>query len=236
MLRFLPPDVSTFGHAVDRLFVLITILTGVGLVVAEVALGYAVVRYRKRRQARAVPRRGRSWRELRWIFIPLALLVGADAYIDIQTHDVWAATKESIPPADQTVRITGQQFIWTFTYPGRDGRLGTADDFVVANELHVPVGETIVFELEARDVLHSFSVPALRLKQDAVPGRTIRGWFKALTPGTYGIACSQICGVGHGVMAGRLIVQTRSDYDRWVESREPPAVAPAALTTPRREP
>jgi cytochrome c oxidase subunit 2 len=157
---------------------------------------------------------------MRWVVIPLVFLVAADGFIDVRTHAVWVETKEMLPAADQVVRITGQQFLWTFTYPGRDGRLGTSDDFMVANELHVPVNENIVFDLEARDVLHSFSVPALRLKQDAVPGRTIRGWFKALVPGTYSIACSQICGVGHAGMGGKLVVQTKAEYEQWVASHE----------------
>lgn len=220
MLRLLPPDVSTFGHDVDQLFLLIAILTGVGFVVAEAALVYALIRYRAGRQPRAAYVRGRGWRQLRWVIIPLVLLIGADTLIDVRTHAVWAATKESMPAADLTVRVVGQQFLWTFTYPGRDGRFDTPGHFTVANELHVPVDQTVVFDLEARDVLHSFSIPALRLKQDAVPGRTIRGWFKALTPGTYGIACSQICGVAHATMGGRLVVQTRADYDQWVEAHQ----------------
>jgi cytochrome c oxidase subunit 2 len=77
----------------------------------------------------------------------------------------------------------------------------------------------------SRDVLHSFSVPMFRLKQDAVPGRTITGWFHATRPGNYDIQCTQMCGIGHGLMAARIIVETPEQHSAWIRRASNPAVA-----------
>ena len=117
--------------------------------------------------------------------------------------------EKGTPPAgDVVVRITAKQFNWNFTYPGPDGKFGTADDVTSENDLHVPVGKVVRFELQSEDVIHSFFVPDMRLKQDVVPGRTIRGWFEATKTGIYEIACSELCGFGHYSMHGNVIVQT----------------------------
>jgi len=108
------------------------------------------------------------------------------------------------------------QFEWNFTYPGVDGRLGTEDDFTVRNQLHVPVNEPVVVHLTSLDVIHSFFVPAFRVKQDAVPGfDRNRLWFEATHTGVYEIACAELCGLGHYRMRGRVFVHTQEDYERW---------------------
>ncbi len=96
------------------------------------------------------------------------------------------------------------------------------------NSLHVPVNKVIGIALQSEDVLHSFFLPDLRLKQDAVPGRTIPVWFKATKPGRYEIACAELCGFGHTTMRGLLTVHTEEDWQKWVDSRWPPAGAAAA--------
>jgi cytochrome c oxidase subunit 2 len=226
-MRWLPESVSSFGGALDSLIVLITVFTGLGLVAAEAVLLYAALRFRHSRSPRAAYVPGTGWGQTRWVLVPALLLLGADLYIDHATHATWQAIKGSVPQADQVVRITGQQYGFHFTYPGPDGRWNTADDFQQTGELHVPVGETVVFDLEARDVLHSFWVPALRLKQDAIPGRTIQGWFRATKPGEYEVACAEICGPGHTGMRAKLVVHPVDDYKQWVASR-----GTAALPTP----
>ena len=150
---------------------------------------------------------------------------------------VWVNVKQTLPPAEQTVRIFSQQWAWSFQQPGADGILDTADDIRTVGELHVKADTTYHFELMSRDVLHSFSVPMFRLKQDAVPGRTITGWFRATRPGNYDIQCTQMCGIGHGLMAARIIVETpraacRMDQARLQSSALPAAAAAAgALDT-----
>jgi cytochrome c oxidase subunit 2 len=142
---------------------------------------------------------------------------------------VWQDVKQTMPQADETVRIIAQQWAWTFVHPGADGKLDTDDDITLVDELHVQKGKTYHFELQSRDVLHSFSVPIFRLKQDMIPGRTIRGWFKPTITGGYDIQCTEICGIGHAIMPARLIVSTPEDHAAWVLSQTP---ATAAIVAP----
>jgi cytochrome c oxidase subunit 2 len=141
---------------------------------------------------------------------------------------VWVKIKQTEPPPDEVVRVTGQQWAWTFDHPGPDGLLDTADDIRTSDSLHVEVGKTYQFQLESRDVVHSFFVPVFRLKQDAVPGRVITGWFKATQTGTYDISCAQICGVAHGIMAGEIVIESAEQHTAWVRAHAP---APDAATT-----
>ena len=97
------------------------------------------------------------------------------------------------------MRVIAQQWAWSFVHPGPDGKLDTADDIKTVDELHVEVGKTYHFELESRDVLHSFSVPVFRLKQDAIPGpRDHAAGSRPPRPARYDIQCAEICGIGHG--------------------------------------
>jgi len=210
----MPENVSSFGGEIDQLITTITWITGVVFVIAEAVLLFSILRFRKKNNPKASYLAGVGWAQTRWIFLPVLAVVALDFYIDERTNHVWDLIKGSVPKADMTIRITGQQFAWVFTQPGPDGELGTADDFQQTNDLHVPIDANIVFQLEARDVLHSFWVPSLRLKQDAIPGRTIQGWFKATKVGTYDIACAEICGVGHTSMKATLHVHPKDEYLR----------------------
>ena len=101
------------------------------------------------------------------------------------------------------------------TYPGPDGALGTSDDFETLNELHAPEDEAVVITLRSEDVLHSFFLPEMRIKKDAVPGQDITVWFEAVQPGDYTIGCAELCGIGHTTMGGKLIVYTAADFQAW---------------------
>ncbi|TLY53717.1 MAG: hypothetical protein E6K55_07485 [Gemmatimonadetes bacterium] len=118
---------------------------------------------------------------------------------------------------DHPIGVHAKQFEWQVTYPGADGKLGTADDFTVRNQLHVPVGRPIVVQLSSEDVIHSFYVPQFRVRQDVVPGMDIKAWFQATVPGTYELGCSQLCGLGHYRMRAQVFVQTQEDYDAWMK-------------------
>ncbi len=218
MLTWLPQNVSTFGGDVDHLFHIIYYITGVWFVAAELFLFYCLVRFHKSRQAQPLYARGESSSQAAWVLVPVLVVLMLDLGIDKIGGDVWHRIKLELPPAGDQVHVTGKQFNWEFTYPGPDGKFGTADDQTIENELHVPVGTVVRFELSSKDVIHSFFVPALRLKQDAMPGRTIKGWFEATQPGTYEIACAELCGFGHYGMHGVLTVHTAADYQRWVQS------------------
>jgi cytochrome c oxidase subunit II len=126
------------------------------------------------------------------------------------------------------VRVIGQQWAWSFQQPGPDGVFDTTDDIRTVGELHVVVDTTYQFELMSRDVVHSFAVPAFRLKQDALPGRVINGWFRPSRVGTYDIQCTQMCGIGHALMAGRIVVETPQQHAAWLLRNTSPASAAAA--------
>jgi cytochrome c oxidase subunit 2 len=102
-----------------------------------------------------------------------------------------------------------------------DGKFDTADDQTLDNEVHVPTGKPVVLHLRARDVIHSFFVPQLRFKQDAVPGHEIPQWFKVTQVGKYEIPCAELCGFGHSGMKGYLFVHTPEEYQQWVKEKWP---------------
>jgi cytochrome c oxidase subunit 2 len=129
---------------------------------------------------------------------------------------VWVNIKQTLPPKDNLIRVIGQQWSWSFVDAGPDGVLDTADDITTVNDLHVKVDETYHFELQARDVIHNFSVPVFRLRQDALPGRTIKGWFKPTNTGSFDIQCAEMCGYGHGIMGGAITVHTKESYDETI--------------------
>jgi len=199
-------------------------IVGFWFVLAEGVLIYSIVRYRKGSTGagtRAMFLRGDTPRQLAWIFIPVAIILFLDLAIDRAGASAWERIKGEIPPSDVTIKVTAKQFNWNFTYPGPDGKFGTADDITAENDLHVPAGKVVKFELQSEDVIHSFFVPELRLKQDVVPGRKISGWFQSDIPGTYEIACSELCGFGHYSMHGTVIVQNAKDYSAWLHDTWP---------------
>lgn len=161
-----------------------------------------------------------------------------------------------------TVRAIGEQFLWNFHYPGPDGVFGEThpkyttsanpvgldmadpaaqDDIVVKNEMHLPVDQPAIIQIYAKDVIHNFALPAMRVAQDAIPGMMVPIWFQPSKtspvdeygiPMPYEIICGQLCGSGHGVMRAVLAVDTAEDYDAWVKSKVPqPATTPETPTT-----
>jgi cytochrome c oxidase subunit 2 len=155
--------------------------------------------------------------------VPCVIVLGLDFFIDIQSAPVWANVKEHRPEQGLEIGVKAKQFNWAFTYPGIDGKLGTGDDFTLDNELHVPVKENILVTLESEDVIHSFFIPAARLKQDILPGRKIKAWFNVseATPDRYELPCAELCGFGHYTMRGFLVTHTADDYKQWVADHAP---------------
>ena len=218
MLDMFPESLSTYSGEIDSLFMLITYLVGFWFIVSEVALFYLVIRFMRKDGVKAQYIGGDTKKQLAWVFVPLSLIVLCDLWIDIETASVWNMIKQNNPPAEQKIRVIGQQWSWIFVHPGPDGKLDTADDISTVDELHVKVNTLTHYELESRDVLHNFSVPVFRLKQDAIPGRKITGWFEATQTGEFDIQCAEMCGSGHGVMGARIKIESTEGYEQWMAS------------------
>jgi cytochrome c oxidase subunit II len=211
MLRWLPEDVSTYGHEIDSLFYLIYYITAVTFILVTVLMVVFLVKYREQPGRRAIYTHGNTTLEIIWTIIPAAILI----VLSFMSVSTWAKVKRSVPPTDFDIQVTAKQFNWEVVYPGADGKFGTPDDVNFDNDLHVPVNKVVRIHLGSKDVIHSFFLPNLRLKQDAVPGRTILVWFEATKPGKYELPCAELCGFGHSGMKGWLYVHTPEEYAKW---------------------
>jgi cytochrome c oxidase subunit 2 len=221
MSNWFPKNISTYGGDIDHVFYLIFYIVGFWFILTELAIIYFSVRYRRRPGQKAAFIQGEKFAEVAWILVPAAIVMLLDFGIDFASGKVWEKIKVEKPPADVTVRVTGKQFNWLITYPGPDGKFATSDDLQQENELNVPVNKVVQVVLESEDVIHSFCVPNLRLKQDLIPGRKIKAWFKATQPGQYEIACAELCGHSHYTMRGFLIVHTAEEHAKWMKDRWP---------------
>ena len=213
MLRWLPEDVSTYGGEIDSLFYIIYYITGAAFIIVTALMIVFLIMYRQREGRRATYTHGNTALEITWTVIPAVILV----VLSFMSVSTWGKVKAHAPPSDFEVHVTAKQFNWEILYPGPDGKLETADDVLIENDMHVPVNKVVRIILKSKDVIHSFFVPNLRLKQDAVPGRDILVWFEATKPGKYELPCAELCGFGHSGMKGWLYVDTPEEYEKWVK-------------------
>jgi cytochrome c oxidase subunit 2 len=208
-----PENIASFGGRIDALFTAVVVITGVVFVLVEVALLVFVVKYRHREGQKALYHHGNKKLEIAWtsataLIVLILAGVSRGLWLDIKHPD-------RFPQPGLELQVVAKQFEWNVTYPGADGRIGTPDDFVKRNQLHVPTGVPVRFNLSSEDVIHSFWVPQLRLKQDAVPGMQIPVWFEATTPGDYEIGCAELCGLGHYRMRAAVTVHSPADFATW---------------------
>jgi cytochrome c oxidase subunit 2 len=230
MIQNYVDSASTFAPDIDNLILTILLVVGFWFLLAEAVFLGLIFKYSAKEGVKAMYISGEDPKEKRWVAIPHYLTLIFDVLIIISALRVWSEVKMSMPQADETVRVIAQQWAWTFVHPGPDGKLDTADDITVVDELHVEKGKVYHFELSSRDVLHSFSVPAFRLKQDAIPGRVIKGWFKATLSGQFDIQCTEICGIGHGIMPARIFIAEPAAHAAWVKANAPATAALPAGT------
>lgn len=219
------------------------IMTGIVIFVTLLLL-YVIFRFNSRANPTPAKFTHNTPLEITWTLVPILILVV------IGSFSLPVLFKElEIPKADLTVKVTGNQWFWTYQYPD-DGI--TFDSFMLAKDelakkgydnsqyllavdqpLVVPVGKTVVVQVTGADVIHSWTVPAFGVKQDAVPGRLAEAWFKAEKEGVYFGQCSELCGKDHAYMPIEVKVVSQADYDKWlVEAKKEfasnqPAKAPA---------
>jgi cytochrome c oxidase subunit 2 len=220
VIHWLIPQTSSFAADIDNLFAIIVLIVGFWYVLTKAMFLWLVVRYRQRDGVKAEYITGKEPELKRWITIPHALIILCDVVLVAGAVNVWYKVKQDMPEAQAEIGVLAQQWAWRFTHEGLDGELGTDDDIVLVDELHIEVGKTYHWNLESRDVLHSFSIPSMRFKQDAIPGRVIKGWFQPTVTGEYDIQCAEMCGIGHGPMGARLYIHTPEDYENWLRNAD----------------
>jgi cytochrome c oxidase subunit II len=213
----LPPGVTTYAADIDRLYYLILAITGVVFLLTQGLLFWFLIRYRKREGSRAEYIHGSTKAEILWTAVPFVIVVA----LGLMSKGLWDDIKDPdrIPADAYEIRVSARQFEWEARYAGADGVFGTDADFTLLNRMHVPVNRPVVVHLTAEDVIHSFFVPAFRVKQDAVPGMTISVWFEVNEAGDYAMACAELCGTGHFRMDGRVIVQSDNEFRAWEAER-----------------
>jgi len=237
-MTIFPENVSTYGQDIDNLFWLILVFATIAFVISLFVLIYPLIKYSSKKVARAEYITGEKKKHFKWIAYALVALLLSDFVILYVEHDTWGNI-ESVPAkADVHVGIIARQWNWIFVYPGPDGMLGTSDDVVIDemnSSLHVPINANVVFELRSQDVIHSFFLANARLKQDALPGRTVLRWFNITKPGKYDISCTQICGILHSKMRNFVLAETPEQYKHFTDSlyaaNKP---APAAADTTKK--
>ncbi len=222
---------STYAADIDFVIDLIGWLTGFWFVLCTGVFFYFIFKGRVGAgdTSKAEWVTGEEESQKRWIFWPHMLVLVCDVFILVAAVRVWNHVKLDMPEETTPVRVIAQQWAWTFVHAGPDGVLDTEDDITTIDELTVSTGVTYQYHLSALDVMHDFSVPVFRLKQDAIPGRIIRGWFEPTVAGEFDVQCAEMCGIGHGLMPAKIFVKSPEDYAAWEAEHSPKSVA--AVTT-----
>jgi cytochrome c oxidase subunit 2 len=256
----LPELASAHGAALDRLTVWVHVLMALLFVGWTVFLVYALVRFRRKSNPRAsyagVQNHSARYTEYAVIAAEALLLIGFSI-------PLWSDRVDDFPSEHEAtvVRVVGEQFAWNVHYPGPDGRFGRTaaelvdtqlnplgldhqdpaadDDVVTLNQLHLPVGKPALVHLTSKDVIHSFMLNEMRVKQDAIPGIETPVWFEPTVTTAqmrertgdpdydYEIACAQLCGLGHYRMRGFLTVEEPAAFEAWLATRRAEQQKPA---------
>ncbi len=200
-LQLFPVAASAQAGPIDSLYWFLTIVSGIMTLLIFVAIVIFAWKYRRRPGVRAVQIEGSTKLELTWSILPFLIMLimfwwGAKIYFAAQN-----------PPRDaMEVFVTGKQWMWKIQYP---------DGAREINELHVPVGQPVKLTMASEDVIHSFSIPAFRVRHDVIPGHYDTLWFTATKPGRYHLFCTEYCGDGHARMGGWVDVMEQREYANW---------------------
>ncbi len=207
-LPLFPEQASTFAERVDALYYYLLSVSGFFVLLIFALIFLFAIKYRRRSEdEQPRPILGSIPLEVIWIAIPFILVMvmfgwGASLYFTAFS-----------PPADALeIFVVGKQWMWKVQHP--EGRREI-------NELHVPIGYPVKLTMTSQDVIHSFYVPAFRIKMDAVPGRYTSTWFQASKTGTFHLFCAEYCGTAHAGMGGQVVVMKPSEYEQWLRTGAP---------------
>ena len=246
----LPIDISTHGWEIDRLIIVVHWIMVLLFVGWFAFLVYALFRFR----ARAGHKAEYHTKHFKTpTFLEVLVAITEVILLCAFSFPIWHHYREIPTPANALqVRVVAEQFAWNVQYPGADGVFGKADpklmnstnplgldasdpagndDIATINQLHIPVGVPVVVHLSSKDVIHSFFLPVMRVKQDAIPGQAATVWFQATRPGEFEIACAQLCGLGHYRMRGSFIVDEKDAYEKWTAEQLAQKIPPTETGT-----
>jgi cytochrome c oxidase subunit 2 len=224
--RLLPAPASSHAAEFDRVLSAVH-LEGVLVFLGWLAVfAYILVRFRARPGVAPGPTAGSRWP----LAVVAVVVIGEVWLLAGSALPAWVRRATPAPAGAVEVRVVGEQFAWNFHYPGLDGRFGRTDralitaadpigidrtdqaakdDFVLIGVFVVPVNRPVVVHLSSKDVIHSFTLATMRVKQDITPGLPVTTWFTPIATGTWEVGCSQLCGLGHYRM--RALFEVRSD-------------------------
>jgi cytochrome c oxidase subunit 2 len=236
----LPVQASTHAGEIDNMISLVHWLMLVLFVGWGIFFVYVLFRFRKGANPRA-SYEGAKGKVSKGIEV--AIVVVEMVLLVFYAIPAWARRVSNFPAEDQAlvVRVIGEQFAWNIHYHGPDGKFGRTrpelvsadnpigldrtdpdakDDVTTINQLNLPVDRPILVHLFSKDVIHSFGLYEMRVKQDAIPGMSIPVWFIPNRIGEYEITCSQLCGLGHFRMRGFVTIQSQADFAKWFDEQE----------------
>ncbi len=224
--RMKPPvDISTNGHLIDGLFYFTTWLILAYFILVCLGLFGFAYKYWNKKNPKATYLHGTSKKHVAIVAgIGAAVFITIDMQITRIANDdfvgVFAKWPDETKEEVLKVQVLAQQWAWNYRYAGKDGVFNTEDDVVTLNDLHLPTGKKIVFQVTSKDVIHSFFISNARQKVDAMPGRVSRMWVELTKAGKFEIACAEICGTYHYRMASKLTVHSPEDFKAWMEEAE----------------
>ncbi len=238
MLKLLGLPVEASAHAaeIDRLIVLVHWLMFALFAGWAIYYIYVLIRFRAGANPKASYQGAKGTASK---YVEIAVVAAEALLLVVFAIPAWARRVDDVPPENQAlvIRVVAEQFAWNIHYPGPDGVFGRSDvhlvsadnplgldrtdpagkdDITTINQLNVPVDRPVLIHLTSKDVIHSFGVYELRVKQDAIPGLEVPVWFIPTRIGQYDITCSQLCGLGHYRMRGFLNVQTAADFQKFL--------------------
>lgn len=195
-------SIQLSGRSVESIFLYIASVAVFLLALITFLMIYFVIRYRRKRNPAPEDIEGKLWLEILWTVVP-TLLVLTMFYYGLKGFQLM----KRIPEGAMKVKVIARQWSWQFEY----------ENGLKVPELRIPVGRPIALELTSQDVIHSFYIPAFRVKQDAVPRMVTHLWFKANEAGTYDVLCAEYCGLQHSYMLTKVIALSEREFKKWYE-------------------
>jgi cytochrome c oxidase subunit 2 len=216
LIDWFPTSASTQAEDIDTFYDILIIASVPMFVLVVAVVLYSVYRFRMRpgqEDMDGPPIHGNTKLEVVWTIVPAVMMLALCTYAYVLLHNAEKAPAASAPK-ELVVRVVGEQFAWTFYYPGQSG-----GKEVITNQLYLPVDTEVKFTVQSKDVIHDFWVPAFREKIDAVPGIDTHYGVETIREGDYAVVCAELCGLGHSAMRQTAHVVPKAEFDSWLSDQ-----------------